>query len=96
MYFYYFYPNYVLNNLSDSLYNEYYKKKIAKDLWESLDRKYLTENTSAKKYVVGHFLEYQMLNFKPVTSQMGEIQNILIEIMMKGLFLMRLPTSCYY
>ena len=29
--------NYIINALIDSLYNVYTNKKIAKDLWESLD-----------------------------------------------------------
>ncbi|RVW41557.1 Retrovirus-related Pol polyprotein from transposon TNT 1-94 [Vitis vinifera] len=32
--------NYVMNGLADSLYNVYSDKKTAKELWESLDRKY--------------------------------------------------------
>ena len=32
--------NYVMNALTDSLYNVYTDKKTAKELWESLDRKY--------------------------------------------------------
>ena len=34
--------NYIMNGLSDSLYNVYIGKKTAKELWESLDRKYKT------------------------------------------------------
>ncbi|RVW50112.1 hypothetical protein CK203_114527 [Vitis vinifera] len=34
--------NYVMNGLVDSLYNVYSDKKTAKELWESLDRKYKT------------------------------------------------------
>ncbi|KAH9670173.1 hypothetical protein KPL70_016878 [Citrus sinensis] len=36
--------NYVINGLTDSLYNVYIGKKTAKELWESLDRKYKTED----------------------------------------------------
>ncbi|CAM8965270.1 unnamed protein product [Rhodiola kirilowii] len=32
--------NYVLNSLNDTLYNVYCIKSSAKELWESLDRKY--------------------------------------------------------
>ena len=35
--------NYVMNVLTDSLYNVYSDKKIAKELWELLDHKYKTE-----------------------------------------------------
>ncbi|GJV87771.1 mutator type transposase [Tanacetum coccineum] len=36
--------NYVLNGLVDSLYNMYCKTTTAKELWESLERKYKTED----------------------------------------------------
>ena len=45
--------NYVMNALTDSLYNVCLDKKTTKDLWESLDLKYKTEDARAKKFVVG-------------------------------------------
>ena len=47
--------NYVMNGLNDSLYNVYCAIKTAKELWESLDRKYKTEDAGAKKFLVGRF-----------------------------------------
>ena len=46
--------NYVMNALTDSLYNVYINNKTAKELWESLDREYKTEDAKAKKFVSGH------------------------------------------
>ena len=60
--------NYVMNALTDSLYNVYTDKKTAKELWESLDRKYKTEDVGAKKFVVGRFLDYKMVDSKTVVS----------------------------
>ncbi|KAL6318546.1 hypothetical protein AAG906_000624 [Vitis piasezkii] len=40
--------NYVMNGLADSLYNVYSDKKTAKELWESLDRKYKTEDAGLR------------------------------------------------
>ncbi|KZV14025.1 hypothetical protein F511_44572, partial [Dorcoceras hygrometricum] len=37
------------NGLADVLYNVFYEKKTAKELWESLDRKYKTEDAGPKK-----------------------------------------------
>ncbi|GJS58496.1 hypothetical protein Tco_0653280 [Tanacetum coccineum] len=42
--------NYVLNCLVDSLYNVYCKTTTAKELWESLERKYKTEDVGTKKF----------------------------------------------
>ncbi|XP_056159112.1 uncharacterized protein LOC130134993 [Syzygium oleosum] len=77
--------NYVMNGLHDSLYNVYCAKKTAKELWEALDRKYKTEDAGAKKFVVGRFLDYKMVDFKTVISQVQEIQVILHEIQAEGM-----------
>ncbi|KAI3436987.1 Toprim domain-containing protein [Psidium guajava] len=45
--------NYVMNGLHDSLYNVYCTINTAKELWESLDRKYKTEDAGANKFIVG-------------------------------------------
>lgn len=72
--------NHIMNGLADSLYNVYIEKKIVKELWESLDRKYKIKDASAKKFIVGHFLDYEMVDSKTVISQIQELQVILHEI----------------
>ena len=62
--------NYVMNGLHDSFYNVYCAIKTAKGLWESLDRKYKTEDIGLKKFVVGRFLFFKMVDSKAVISQM--------------------------
>ena len=52
--------NYVMNALTDSLYNVYSYKKTINELLESLDR---------KKFVVGHFFDCKMVDSKTVVSQ---------------------------
>ena len=69
-----------MNALIDSLNIVYLDKKIAKELWESLDHKYKTENAEAKKFVVGRFLDYKMVDSKTMVSQVQELQVILREI----------------
>ena len=77
--------NYVLNCLTDQLYNLYSMKKSAKELWESLDKKYKTEDAGTKKFVVGWFLDYKIVDSKTVVSQVQEIQVILHEIHSVGM-----------
>ncbi|XP_075521425.1 uncharacterized protein LOC142554644 [Primulina tabacum] len=47
---------------------------------ESLDSKYKIENAGAKKFLVGRFLDFKMVDSKPVISQVQELQVILHEI----------------
>lgn len=79
--------NYVLNDLHDTLYNVYSVKTTAKELWESLDRKYIIEDAGSKKFVVGRFLDYKMVDSKTVISQVQELQVILHEIHAEGMVL---------
>ncbi|XP_052206984.1 uncharacterized protein LOC127811292 [Diospyros lotus] len=79
--------NYVMNGLHDSLYNVYSTMKTAKELWESLDQKYKTEDARAKKLIVGRFLDFKMVDSKPVVSQVQELQVILHEIHAEGMVL---------
>ena len=58
----------------------HYAIKTTKELWESLDRKYKIEDVEAKKFVVGRFLDFKMVDSRTVISQMQEIQVILHEI----------------
>lgn len=40
----------------------YAGKERAKELLESLERNYKTEDVGIKKFVVGHFLDYKMVD----------------------------------
>ncbi|CAN6718843.1 unnamed protein product [Malus baccata var. baccata] len=58
----FFYRNYILNALDDSLYDVYVVCKTTKELWESLEKKYKTGDVGSKKFVVGKFLDYKMVD----------------------------------
>ena len=73
-----------MNELHDSLYNVYCAIKTAKELWESLDRKYKTEDAWAKKFVVSRFFDFKIVDSRTVISQVQEIQVILNEIQAEG------------
>ncbi|GJS83573.1 pol polyprotein [Tanacetum coccineum] len=69
--------NYVLNGLIDHLYNVYCKTTTAKELWESLERKYKTEDAGTKKFVVARFLDYKMVDSKNLPPSWVEFKNYL-------------------
>ncbi|KAK3032987.1 hypothetical protein RJ639_035815 [Escallonia herrerae] len=72
--------NYILNGLDNTLYNVYCPMVNAKALWESLERKYKTEDAGSKKFVVGKFLDFKMVDSKTVIGQVQEFQLILHDI----------------
>ena len=71
---------YEMNCLNGSLYDVYIAKKLTKELQDSLDQKYKTKDARAKKFVMGHFLDYKMVDTKMVINQVQKFQVILHEI----------------
>ena len=79
--------NYVLNGLENTLYNVYSPLKTAEELWDSLDKKYKTEDVGLKKFIVGKFLDFKMVDSKTVLSQVQELQVVVHDIHAKGMTL---------
>ncbi|KAJ9559825.1 hypothetical protein OSB04_004985 [Centaurea solstitialis] len=77
--------NYVLNGLVDALYNVYSASNTSKELWQSLEKKYKTEDAGSKKFVVARFLEFKMNDSKTVMSQVQELQVMLHDINAEGM-----------
>ncbi|KAK6139088.1 hypothetical protein DH2020_027168 [Rehmannia glutinosa] len=77
--------NYVLNGLSDALYSVYCVVKSSKELWDSLEKKYKTEDAGTKKFVVGKFLDFVMVDSKTMMEQVQKFQLILHEISAEGM-----------
>ncbi|KAL0342471.1 UNVERIFIED_CONTAM: Retrovirus-related Pol polyprotein from transposon TNT 1-94 [Sesamum calycinum] len=64
--------NYILNGLSDTLYNVYSSATTARALWESLEKKYKTEDAGLKKFIVGKFLDFKMGGFQNEGMKLSE------------------------
>ena len=79
--------NYILNGLSDNLYDYYNMQNTAKDLWDALQKKYDTEEAGAKKYVVSRYLKFQMTDDKSLEVQSHDLQKIAHEIISEGMAL---------
>ncbi|KAK4397925.1 hypothetical protein Sango_1268000 [Sesamum angolense] len=77
--------NYILNGLSDTLYNVYSSATTARALWESLKKKYKTEDAGLKKFIVGKFLDFKMVDSKTVMNQVQEFQMILHDLHVEGM-----------
>ena len=79
--------NYVLNGLENTLYNVYSPLKTAKELWDSLDKKYKIEDAGLRKFIVGRFLDFKMVDSKTVLSQVQELQVVVHDIHAEGMTL---------
>ncbi|GJZ36684.1 DNA polymerase zeta catalytic subunit-like protein [Tanacetum coccineum] len=55
------------------------------EIWESLEKKYMTQVACSKKFVVGKFLNFKMNDAKPVVKQVEELQIIVHEMEVEGM-----------
>ncbi|GJX24143.1 retrovirus-related pol polyprotein from transposon TNT 1-94 [Tanacetum coccineum] len=51
--------------------------KSSKELWNSLEAKYMAEDTSSKKFLVSNFINYKMTGLRPVMKQYIKLLGIL-------------------
>nr|GFC02590.1 zinc finger, CCHC-type [Tanacetum cinerariifolium] len=63
----------ILNGMSDSLFDICQNAEYAKALWESLEFKYMAEDASATKFLVSSFMDYKMVDNRPVMEQYHEM-----------------------
>nr|KAJ0201746.1 hypothetical protein LSAT_V11C600333100 [Lactuca sativa] len=67
----------ILNGMSNSLFDIYQNFEFAKELWDSLESKYVVEDASSKKFIVSNFMGYKMVDSMPVMEQFYEMLRIL-------------------
>lgn len=77
--------NYIMNALTDELYDYYSTFDTAKELWDALQKKYDTEEVGTKKYAVSRYLKFSMIDEKSVVSQAHDLQKIAHEILSEGM-----------
>ncbi|CAM8975007.1 unnamed protein product [Rhodiola kirilowii] len=67
----------ILNGMSNPLFDLYQNVESAKELWDTLESKYMAEDASSVKFLVSNFNNYKMVDSRPVMEQFHEIQWIL-------------------
>ncbi|GKA30208.1 zinc finger, CCHC-type containing protein [Tanacetum coccineum] len=63
----------ILNGMSDSLFDIYQNVKSSKELWNSLEAKYMAQDASSKKFLVSNFTNYKITDSRPVLEQYNEL-----------------------
>ncbi|CAA7034641.1 unnamed protein product [Microthlaspi erraticum] len=76
---------YIQSRLVDQLFNVYSEVKTSKELWEALDKKYKTFNVGSGKFAAAKFLNFVMVDSKPIMDQVHDLQMILQEISDEGM-----------
>ncbi|GKA87688.1 zinc finger, CCHC-type containing protein [Tanacetum coccineum] len=63
----------ILNGMSDPLFDIYQNVETSKELWESLETKYMDEDASSKKFLVSDFTNYKIIDSRPVLEQYNKL-----------------------
>nr|GEX50614.1 zinc finger, CCHC-type [Tanacetum cinerariifolium] len=71
----YIWRGHILNGMSDSIFDIYQNAESAKALWKSLESKYMVEDASATKFLVSNFMNYKMVDTRPVLEQYHEMDD---------------------
>ncbi|GAV78228.1 UBN2_2 domain-containing protein [Cephalotus follicularis] len=96
----------ILNTLSDRLYDLYTSVKSPRELWEALEFKYKAEDEGSNKYLISKYLDFKMVDTKPIIKQVHELQVtvnklrilkiVLFETFEVGAIIAKLPPSWKY
>ncbi|KFK30674.1 hypothetical protein AALP_AA6G013400 [Arabis alpina] len=80
--------NHLLKSLSDHLYRHYSKKfKHAKELWDELKWVYQCEESNSKRSQVRKYIEFSMVEERPILEQVQDFNRIADSIVSAGMFL---------
>ncbi|KAK0587805.1 hypothetical protein LWI29_029164 [Acer saccharum] len=52
----------ICNAMSDALFDQYHNVATAKEIWDSLEAKYMVEDATSKKFLASKFFDYKMVN----------------------------------
>ncbi|KFK26789.1 hypothetical protein AALP_AA8G293700 [Arabis alpina] len=76
---------YIQSRLVDQLFNVFSNAATSKELWDSLDKKYRSEDVGSQKNVVAKFENYKMVDSRPLMEQVDEVHKLLHEIHAEGM-----------
>ncbi|XP_010445316.1 PREDICTED: uncharacterized protein LOC104727963 [Camelina sativa] len=85
----------ILNRLVNDLYDLYSMYKTSKALWLALETKYKTDESGMQKFSTTKFLNFEMVDSKPIMEQVEALQRIFQEIDLEGMSICNVfKTNC--
>jgi len=75
----------LLNHMANNLFDLFINQKSSKAIWEFLVKRYGDDDAGKKKYVVGNWLRFQMVDNKPIMEQIHEYENLVGEVLNEGM-----------
>ena len=85
----------ILNRLLNDLFDLYSKAKSSKTLWLTLENKYKTDESRMQRFSTAKFLNFKMVDSKPIMEQVEALQRICQEIELEGMSICNVfKTNC--
>lgn len=75
----------LLKHMMNSLFDICVKQKYAKDICNILETGYGADNDGGNKYVVGKWLQFQIVDSKPIMDQVHEYKNMAADVFTEGI-----------
>ncbi|GAV70489.1 hypothetical protein CFOL_v3_13987, partial [Cephalotus follicularis] len=85
---------YILNTLSDQLYDLFSQKKSVREIWNAQEFKYKVEEEGTNKYLTVKYLDFKMVDRRPVLKQVHEIHGE--KIFQNRSKLVQLSLNCHH
>ena len=62
----------ILSTFSNELFDIYCQFKVAKEIWDAINKKYILEDTRTHKYAIENFRNFQIIEDRDVSSQIHD------------------------
>ncbi|KAL0364985.1 UNVERIFIED_CONTAM: putative 12-oxophytodienoate reductase 11 [Sesamum angustifolium] len=71
----------LLNYMTNTLFDLFVNHKSARTIWNTLESRYGGDDAGRKKYVVGKWLQFQIVDGKSIMDQVHEYENIVADVL---------------
>ena len=75
----------LLSHMTNALFDLFINNKSAKSIWETLEKKYGSDDAGKKKYVTGKWLQFQIVDDKSIMEQVHVYENLVADILAEGM-----------
>ncbi|KAK4386389.1 hypothetical protein Sango_2509500 [Sesamum angolense] len=71
----------LLNYMTNTLFDLFVNHKSARTIWNTLESRYGGDDAGRKRYVVGKWLQFQIVDGKSIMDQVHEYENIVADVL---------------
>ena len=75
----------ILSHLSNPIFDLVAHTKSAKVIWETLLKKYGGEDAGRKRYAVGNWLNFKMVDNLPIMDQVHQFESLTADVLVDGM-----------